>query len=89
MRLHTYLTSCEVRRVVDGVRQKDGKPFVALRLEDMEGEPFEVNCNDQQLFGSLYQLRKGDIVDLKVTIMATNQYQFVSLDNAPEIHEDE
>lgn len=89
MRLHTYMMDCEIRRVQEGVRSKDGKPYVLLKCEDMQGDPFEVTCNDTELIPSLYHFKKGDMVDLPVTIMATDKYQFVSLDNAPVLHEEE
>lgn len=88
MRIHTYITHCEVRRVTLGVRKKDNSPFILLKLEDMDGDAFEATCRDQQLFGYVEQLKKGDVIDVKCTIMATDKYQFVTVDSAPEICED-
>lgn len=89
MRIHTYLTKCEVRRIQEQVSRKDGNPFITIKLEDMEGDAFECSCRNESLFAAVRQLRKGDFVDLPVVIMATNQYQFVSLDGTPEVLEEE
>lgn len=85
MRIHTYITQCEVRRVSEGTRAKDGKPFMMIKAEDMEGDQFEATCNDVQLFPAIGKLKKGDIIDLPAMIMATDKYQFVSVEGAPEM----
>lgn len=89
MRIHTYITQCEVRRVTEGVRSKDGKPFMLIKAEDMEGDQFEATCNSVELFPSIGKLKKGDVVDLPCTVMATDRYQFVSVDGAPELAVDD
>lgn len=85
MRLHTYLTGVEVRATREGTRSKDGAPFWSIRCEDMDGEPFEITCSNVSLFGTVASLKKGDVIDCKVVVMATRDYQFVALEGAPEI----
>lgn len=82
------MQNVEVRRVVEGTTRK-GEPFVTLKIEDMEGDPLEVSCRDSDLFGVVRQLRKGDMCDLPVLVMANSQYQFVALSGAPEVLDDE
>lgn len=81
MRFHVTLLNCEIRRVTPETYK--GSKQYRIRIENEDGEPLEVSCRDEQYFPVVEQLRKTDIVDIPVLIMATSEYQFIALDGAP------
>lgn len=88
MRVHTYITSCEVRRVFERTN-KQGVTSIVLKLEDMEGDSFEASTRNESLFDEVRTLRKGDVIDIPACILATDKYQFVSIEGAPEVHDED
>lgn len=69
----------EVRGVTNGV-SKAGNPYMTIRVEDAEGNANEVSVTGDaiQQVNDL-QLRKGDVVDMRLTIVTGRDRAYASL----------
>lgn len=74
----------EVRGVTAGVSAK-GNSFRSIRLESMGGYSVEISCTNEQLFPSVDNLNKGDMVSCLVRAVSGRDRSYVSLLTAPEV----
>lgn len=76
-------------RGVESATNKQGKPYVLVRLESPEGRTCEVTSSDAELMPSLLLLRKAQVVNLWVRAISSAKYSFITVTRAPELVADD
>lgn len=82
--LDAKLSDYEVRAVSQGTSKK-GNPYRVVRLESLTGYPLEVSCTNDDLFGEVDKLKRGDMVTCDVRAVSGRDRSYVSLLSAPVV----
>lgn len=75
-------------RGVESSTNKQGKPYVLVRLESPEGRTCEVTSSDAGIMPSLLALRKTQVVNLFVRAISSAKYSFITVIREPELVSD-
>ena len=91
--IECVIEGCEFRKLDSGISKKNGNAWRSLKFEDRDGDNFTVSCSDSDLFYLTDNMRKGDMCDLTVRVIAGNDgqessYSYIRLVNI-ELLEDE
>lgn len=78
------LEGYEVRGIQTGTSKK-GNVYKSIRCESKEGNTCEISVTNQDLFGHVDQLSKGDIVTLDVRAVSGRERSYITLMSAPVV----
>lgn len=83
-----WLEGVEFRSLItrNGV-DRSGNPRVyrSVRVEDVNGEPLQIDVRNDAVWSDCMRLEKGDIVNLACRAVATQSYSFLVLEQSPEV----
>lgn len=65
---------------------KAGQLYKILVFEDLEGYQQEISCKDENMFGRVARLRRGEMYRVPTRVFANSQYQFATLRDEPIEH---
>ena len=75
----------EFRAFREGTSQKTGKDFGTIVVEDNEGEQNRITVKDTSRFPQMRRLKRGEWYSFPITVIATEKWQFASLNDGDEI----